>query len=286
MADRVASTAVVRLRSRSSVLLLVTSVVGLVGFVLAAVPARQLLGRPGPLGGRPLDLHRRAAPAPRRRAERTGGGLPRRQGHRPARDPGRLRRGTADPQPRCGRIRAGVLPADPRGPGHGPGLRLRAGRADPGRLGTHHGRDGTLAALPDVRGAAGSASVPAAFRRRGGRPRSGSWPATPRVACLLYGTLLNLYFWPFGAGTDTSFSFVPGAGMLHNLHSFVLFDLTTSLGFDIPRALDQRRAGAPPRPAGARRAAAGQPPGGIRRPGRARAGRGTGGGPASGRDPG
>jgi energy-coupling factor transport system substrate-specific component len=25
--------------------------------------------------------------------------------------------------------------------------------------------------------------------------------------------------------------------MLHNLHSFVLFDLTTSLGFDIPRAL-------------------------------------------------
>jgi energy-coupling factor transport system substrate-specific component len=57
------------------------------------------------------------------------------------------------------------------------------------------------------------------------------------VACLLYGTLLNLYFWPFGAGTNTSFSFVPGAGLLHNLHTFVLFDLTTSLGFDIPRAV-------------------------------------------------
>jgi len=57
------------------------------------------------------------------------------------------------------------------------------------------------------------------------------------VACLLYGTLLNLYFWPFGTGTDTGFSFVPGAGLLHNLHAFVLFDLTTSLGFDIPRAV-------------------------------------------------
>lgn len=56
-------------------------------------------------------------------------------------------------------------------------------------------------------------------------------------ACLLYGTLLNMYFWPFGAGTTTQFSFIPGAGFAHNLHLFVLFDLTTSLGFDIPRAL-------------------------------------------------
>jgi len=57
------------------------------------------------------------------------------------------------------------------------------------------------------------------------------------VTGILYGALLNLWFWPFGAGTSTSFSFVPGAGFLHNLHSFVLFDLTTSLGFDIPRAI-------------------------------------------------
>jgi energy-coupling factor transport system substrate-specific component len=57
------------------------------------------------------------------------------------------------------------------------------------------------------------------------------------VSALLYGTLLNLWFWPFGAGTTTSFSFVPGAGLVHNLHSFILFDITTSLGFDIPRAV-------------------------------------------------
>jgi energy-coupling factor transport system substrate-specific component len=57
------------------------------------------------------------------------------------------------------------------------------------------------------------------------------------VAGLAYGTLINLWFWPFGAGTTTSFSFAPGAGFAHNLHSFVFFDLTTSLGFDIPRAV-------------------------------------------------
>ncbi len=56
-------------------------------------------------------------------------------------------------------------------------------------------------------------------------------------ACLLYGALLNLWFWPFGAGTATTFSFQPGTGFMHNLHSFLLFDLTTSLGFDIPRAV-------------------------------------------------
>jgi energy-coupling factor transport system substrate-specific component len=57
------------------------------------------------------------------------------------------------------------------------------------------------------------------------------------VASLLYGALENLWFWPFGAGTTTTFSYLPGGGVLENLHRFVLFDLTTSLGFDIPRAV-------------------------------------------------
>jgi energy-coupling factor transport system substrate-specific component len=56
------------------------------------------------------------------------------------------------------------------------------------------------------------------------------------VACLAYGALLNLWFWPF-VGTNTAFAFVPGAGLVENLHRFLFFDLTTSLGFDIPRAL-------------------------------------------------
>jgi energy-coupling factor transport system substrate-specific component len=57
------------------------------------------------------------------------------------------------------------------------------------------------------------------------------------VGCLLYGTLLNLWFWPFGAGASTTVSFEPGAGAWANLHRFMAFDLTTSLGFDIPRAV-------------------------------------------------
>jgi energy-coupling factor transport system substrate-specific component len=56
------------------------------------------------------------------------------------------------------------------------------------------------------------------------------------VAALAYGALLNLWFWPF-VGGNTSVAFVPGAGVVENLHRFLVFDFTTSLGFDIPRAL-------------------------------------------------
>jgi energy-coupling factor transport system substrate-specific component len=57
------------------------------------------------------------------------------------------------------------------------------------------------------------------------------------VACLVYGLIMNLWFWPYGAGTTTSFSFQPGASIVHNLTRFLAFDVTTSLGFDIPRAV-------------------------------------------------
>jgi len=55
-------------------------------------------------------------------------------------------------------------------------------------------------------------------------------------ACLVYGLLLNLWFWPFGAGTAATLSFEPGASVAHNLVRFLVFDTSTSLGFDIPRA--------------------------------------------------
>lgn len=70
-----------------------------------------------------------------------------------------------------------------------------------------------------------------------GRAEIGLLAGYAAVAGILYGTLLNLWFWPFGADASTSFAFVPGAGLVHNLHSFLFFDLTTSLGFDIPRAI-------------------------------------------------
>ena len=74
-----------------------------------------------------------------------------------------------------------------------------------------------------------------------GKAELGMLAGYAAVSALLYGALLfgaaGTVHWPFGAGTTTSFSFVPGAGFVHNLHSFILFDVTTSLGFDIPRAV-------------------------------------------------
>jgi len=56
------------------------------------------------------------------------------------------------------------------------------------------------------------------------------------VAALAYGLITNFWFWPFVGGTTSRFSFVPGDGVLANLHRFILFDLTTSMGFDLTRA--------------------------------------------------
>ncbi len=56
------------------------------------------------------------------------------------------------------------------------------------------------------------------------------------VAALVYGLLTNFWFWPF-VGSVTRYSFVPGAGVAFNLHRFLLFDLTTSMGFDLTRAV-------------------------------------------------
>lgn len=56
------------------------------------------------------------------------------------------------------------------------------------------------------------------------------------VAGLVYGLVMNLWFWPFGAGADSALSYLPGAGLGENLQRFWVFHLTTSLGWDIPRA--------------------------------------------------
>ena len=56
------------------------------------------------------------------------------------------------------------------------------------------------------------------------------------ASALAYGLLTNFWFWPFVGGTTTTYSFVPGLGTIENLHRFILFDLTTSMGFDLTRA--------------------------------------------------
>lgn len=57
------------------------------------------------------------------------------------------------------------------------------------------------------------------------------------VSGLAYGLALNLSFWPFTTGVATEVSFVPGAPVWDNLHTFLVFSLATSLGWDIGRAL-------------------------------------------------
>lgn len=57
------------------------------------------------------------------------------------------------------------------------------------------------------------------------------------VCGFLYGQLMNLSFWPFAVGAGTALSFQPESHLLENLHRFALFSLTTSLGWDLMRAV-------------------------------------------------
>jgi energy-coupling factor transport system substrate-specific component len=76
--------------------------------------------------------------------------------------------------------------------------------------------------------------------RASGRREIGMLATYSAVACIAYGFLLNLWFWPFlttESGFPPGMSYLPGAPLLENLRHWLLFDLTTSLGFDIPRAV-------------------------------------------------
>lgn len=57
------------------------------------------------------------------------------------------------------------------------------------------------------------------------------------VAALAYGLVMNLWFWPFVASSDTTVSYVAGDSLMENLRRFWGFHVTTSFGFDIPRAV-------------------------------------------------
>jgi energy-coupling factor transport system substrate-specific component len=57
------------------------------------------------------------------------------------------------------------------------------------------------------------------------------------LSSFVYGLMLNLSFWPFALGGDTELSYIPGAGVWENFHRYLVFDATTSLGWDTGRAL-------------------------------------------------
>ena len=57
------------------------------------------------------------------------------------------------------------------------------------------------------------------------------------VSAFAYGWVMDFSFWPFGVGNDTQISFDPALGPVENLHRFVLYNLATSVGWNLGRAL-------------------------------------------------
>lgn len=56
-------------------------------------------------------------------------------------------------------------------------------------------------------------------------------------AAVAYGFLMNLWFWPFSTGFPRPLSYIAGAPVLTNLEHWLRFSVSTSLGFDLPRAI-------------------------------------------------
>lgn len=56
-------------------------------------------------------------------------------------------------------------------------------------------------------------------------------------ATIAFGFVLNLWFWPFSLNLPEQIAFVPGAGLSENLIAWMRFNIATSLGFDLPRAI-------------------------------------------------
>jgi energy-coupling factor transport system substrate-specific component len=53
----------------------------------------------------------------------------------------------------------------------------------------------------------------------------------------LFGFMLNLTFWPFTVDPHSSVGYVPGATFAANVQHYLVFDATTSLGWDTGRAV-------------------------------------------------
>ena len=52
-----------------------------------------------------------------------------------------------------------------------------------------------------------------------------------------FGFMLNLSFWPFSLDPTSSIAYLPGASFSEQWHRYLLFDATTSLGWDTGRAV-------------------------------------------------
>ncbi len=82
----------------------------------------------------------------------------------------------------------------------------------------------------------GAGLLPGARRLRG-RPELLLLAGYGVVSSLGYGLVMNLQGWPYLAGMSSNVSYVPGDPLADNLGRYLAYVLTTSLGWDIPRAL-------------------------------------------------
>jgi energy-coupling factor transport system substrate-specific component len=57
------------------------------------------------------------------------------------------------------------------------------------------------------------------------------------IAAYCYGFMVNLSFWPFSLDPQSSIAYQPGASLGANVHHYLIFDATTSLGWDTGRAI-------------------------------------------------
>ncbi len=73
--------------------------------------------------------------------------------------------------------------------------------------------------------------------RAKGRDELALLAAYGMVSAFAYGWLMDFSFWPFAVGSGTDISFDPEATPLTNLHRFLLYNVATSMGWNLGRAL-------------------------------------------------
>ena len=226
----------VRIGTRSSFLLLLTTLFGIAAFAWPLMihqssgpnsrgQRRRALDFRRPCATPVGDCHGRAL----RRGHRCqGGGV--------ARDPRRVFCRTAGAQSRYQRLRARMVPSHPHRPrvlGRGFGFVLGAVAFFASALIT----GGVGPWLPfQMLAAAWVGFGAGCLPLMRGDPERLLLAGYGVVSALVYGMLTIFWFWPFVGGSTTTYSFVPGLGTIENLHRFILFDLTTSMGFDLTRA--------------------------------------------------
>lgn len=57
------------------------------------------------------------------------------------------------------------------------------------------------------------------------------------LAAFIFGALMDLQFWPFALGSQTQLSFDPELSVVTNIHRYLVYHFTTSMPWDIPRAI-------------------------------------------------